>query len=62
MVIFQPEYFTVANPILLLVFFLSLSGLHYFSEYLTKQFSNTESFIVKMHYSLLSNKFKLKIY
>lgn len=61
MEIFSPQYFSVSNPIILLLFFISLSVLHYFSEWITKTLNNKSGRILKMHNSLINHTFKLKL-
>ena len=61
-VLLKAENFTIANPILLLSFFIVLSLLHYLSVYLKAKIYNKEGLIYKLHESSLNNSFSLKIY
>jgi len=55
------DNFTISNPILLFVFFITLFCLHYFSIFLKGKIYDKNGFIYKIHNSSLNNSFSLKI-
>lgn len=61
---FGTGYFTITktNPILLFLFFIILSSLHYLSSYLNRKIYDEDGFVYKLHESSLNNSFSLKIY
>jgi len=59
--IFKVENFSIANPILLFIFFIGLFLLHYFSLFLQGEVGYKDGFIYKLHISSLNNSFRLKI-
>ena len=59
--LFKIENLSIANPLLLFPFFISLFILHYLSSYLKKIINKKDGFIHKLHESSLNYSFTMKI-
>lgn len=60
--LFRAENLTIANPVLLFLFFIILFLLHYFSLFLQKKVDDKNGFIYRLHSSAMNDSFSLKIY